>query len=150
MEEWRPINFYINYQISSLGNVRNKYGITLNPAINNSGYLYVCLCDKGKIKLKLIHRLVAEAFIDNTESKLEVDHKDRNKLNNNIQTLRWVTRKENLDNRVFKQKFHFKEKYISMKNGGLYVFQIRNKVYKCFKTLDDAIKSRDEFLNENK
>ena len=61
-----------------------------------NGYFALNLIKEGKSKTKYIHRLVAETFIDNPNSKDEVNHKDGNKLNNRIDNLEWVTRAENM------------------------------------------------------
>jgi len=66
----------------------------LNPGIR-SWYLFVGLCNNSKSKLLSIHRLVAIAFIPNPENKPEVNHKDWNKLNNNLDNIEWCTRSEN-------------------------------------------------------
>jgi len=57
---------------------------------------YVTLCENRKKKNMYIHRLVAEAFIDNPENKKFVNHIDYNKSNNNIDNLEWVTASENM------------------------------------------------------
>jgi hypothetical protein len=59
------------------------------------GYLYVKLSIHGKTKAKFIHRLVAETYIPNPESKPEVNHIDGDKHNNYVYNLEWVTSKEN-------------------------------------------------------
>lgn len=60
------------------------------------GYYIVTLCKGKERKTKKIHRLVAEAFIPNVENKLQVNHIDGNKLNNNVKNLEWCTDSENM------------------------------------------------------
>lgn len=62
--------------------------------VSGRGYRYVCI----KEKKYLVHRLVAEAFIPNPNCYKEVDHINRDKSANSSANLRWVSRKENLDN----------------------------------------------------
>ena len=65
--------------------------------ITNSGYRMVILYDlKGNRIYKNVHRLIAELFIENPFNLPEVNHKDGNKLNNNIDNLEWVSTKQNL------------------------------------------------------
>lgn len=74
------------------------------------GYLQVLL--SGSHNLKLVHRLVAEAFISNPENKPFIDHINGNKLDNRIENLRWVTQKENCNNPNTKWKGHRSWSYI--------------------------------------
>ena len=46
-----------------------------------------------------VHRLVAETFLENPDMKKYIDHIDRDKTNNDVSNLRWVTSQENLYNR---------------------------------------------------
>ena len=73
------------YTISSDGKVYSiRTGKFLKPRLSLDGYERVCLCD-GPIKREYrVHRLVAEAFIDNPENLPQINHKDFNKLNNYI------------------------------------------------------------------
>jgi len=100
MEEYKQIIDFENYEVSNLGNVRNiKTGKILKPRIDRDGYYQVCLCKDKKKKTPKIHRLVAESFIENPENKPCVDHINNDKLDNNVENLRWATLNENQYNR---------------------------------------------------
>ncbi len=98
-EQWKVIDVNINYSISNMCNIRNnETGYILKQHINMDGYKYVHLSCHGKDKKHRVHRLMAEAFINNPDNKSMVDHKDRIRLNNNIYNLRWATASENNQN----------------------------------------------------
>lgn len=117
MEEiWKDVNGY-EYQVSNKGNVRSKdkhqffwnsvkncervlKGRLLKPYKYESGYLIVTLYKNGKPKPILVHRLVAETFIENPLNKKEVNHIDCDKGNNNVSNLEWVTPKENMQHAI--------------------------------------------------
>ena len=67
----------------------------LNPSQNQDQYGRVTLRKDGKDNQKLVHRLVAETYIPNPDNKPQVNHKDRNKKNNSVSNLEWVTGREN-------------------------------------------------------
>lgn len=110
-EIWKDIEGYEGlYQVSNYGNVKSMERtiykrkcktIMKTPSLSGKGYLKTSLCKNGKIKYAFIHRLVAQAFIPNPENKPTVDHIDRNKLNNNVNNLRWATYTEQIRNRCF-------------------------------------------------
>lgn len=99
-EIWKPyINKDFNYEISSLGKVRNtKTKHELKFFKNNSGYYCIKLTNNNHKPVHfLVHRLVAETFlkIPNDIENIVVNHKDGNKLNNNVENLEWVSQSYN-------------------------------------------------------
>lgn len=112
MEEiWKDIEGYEGlYQISSLGKIKNKEGKILKTRKDTGGYLLINLFKNKKNKTFRVHRLVANAFILNPENKMEVDHIDTNKENNNVKNLKWVTSKENSNNKLTLKHFSESQK----------------------------------------
>jgi hypothetical protein len=104
MEEFRSLSYIDGYQISNLGRVRNtKTNKILVQYISKDKYnkvrsCSICVSNNNKKKTYFIHRLVADAFIENPENKPFVDHIDRDPTNNNITNLRWATPLENAQN----------------------------------------------------
>lgn len=110
-EIWKPVVGYEDYyEVSNHGRVRslnyNKTGQKklLRPSKTTNGRMQVILCFVGTKKHKLIHRLVAEAFIPNPENKPCIDHLDTNALNNYADNLRWCTLSENNLNPITRQR----------------------------------------------
>lgn len=103
MEIWKDIKGYEGlYQASNLGRVKsfhtnfNSKGY-LKPRLSKDGYYSVTLYKNGKSKQFKVHRLVAEAFVPNSDNLPQVNHKDENKLNNNVDNLEWCTAKYNIN-----------------------------------------------------
>ena len=120
IEEWRNIEGYEGlYEISNLGRVRSldrivvysngrKYfykGEILKLKVDKYGYNIISFCKNGKHKTYTIHRLVASAFIPNTENKSCIDHINTIKTDNRVENLRWVTNKENMNNPLTLNKY---------------------------------------------
>ena len=109
-EIWKDIKNYENlYQVSNFGRVRSldhfrkngtgiylQKGKILNPQ-NTNGYCFVSLSKQGKTKQYLVHRLVAQTFILNSEQHNEINHKDENKQNNHIDNLEWCSHQYNIN-----------------------------------------------------
>lgn len=75
----------------------NRKGIILKPVLDTHGYYRVTITfENHKQKVFQVHRLIAETFIPNPENKPQVNHKDGNKTNNNVENLEWVTVQENI------------------------------------------------------
>ena len=73
MEEYKTISDFDNYEISNLGNVRNKKtNRILKHSINGNGYFMLVYIVKIRKINKKIHRLIADAFIDNPDNKPHV------------------------------------------------------------------------------
>lgn len=99
MNNWKQIDGYDNYSISTNGQIRNdKTGRILKPVEQRTGYMQVTLSKKGEKKTYLIHRLVMETFVPNPdkENLVDINHKDYNKTNNSVDNLEWTTHKQNI------------------------------------------------------
>ena len=101
-EIWKDIEGFEGlYQVSNMGNVKSlNYNHTgkeriMKPQKSSNGYLQVKLWKDGKAKRYLVHRLVANAFLDNSDNLPEVNHKDENKENNHVDNLEFCSRSYN-------------------------------------------------------
>lgn len=99
MEEvWKNISIpnYEHFLVSNLGRVRNsKTGNFIAIGDNGRGYCNCKLKANGISKTVYVHRLVAEAFLPDWGTKLQVNHIDKNKKNNRVDNLEMVTDSEN-------------------------------------------------------
>lgn len=103
MEEiWKDIpNYEGLYQVSNLGRIkslptkRRRWEKMLKQKLTKDGYCETTLFKNGKYKYIRTHRIVAMAFLKKDKIRNEVNHKDGNKLNNNLENLEWVTSSEN-------------------------------------------------------
>jgi len=137
------IKDYPNYLIFKNGAVLSKGFDKFHPPrflkhnINTqTGYYYVNLYKDKKAKPHYIHRLLGLHYIDNPENKKYIDHIDRNKLNNKLCNLRWVTASENNYNKdeyKVSNKTGYKGIYYSKKENR---YRYKNKRYK---TLEEAV-----------
>jgi hypothetical protein len=105
-ETWKDIAEYNGeYQVSSLGKVKSvKNNLVLKHWLSTRGYGVVHLWTGGEVKKCLVHRLVANVFIPNPESKPYIDHINTVKTDNRVENLRWVTSKENSNNKLTIEK----------------------------------------------
>lgn len=98
IEEWKDVKDFNGYQVSNKGRVRSfkrnsLYYLTLHK--DKNGYCIAALFKEKKTFYKKVHRLVAEAFLDNYSEDLQVNHKDENKENNDVSNLEMCNNKYN-------------------------------------------------------
>lgn len=121
MEIWKTIEDYPNYQVSnmgrvkSLGNNKARKEKILKGIKGKDSYLSVGLYKEGKIKMYLVHRLVAQAFIPNPNNKPFIDHINTIRTDNRVENLRWVTSKENMNNSITIEKLKTKSSLFAKK-----------------------------------
>ena len=95
----KEIRDFPGYTITDMGKVisyKYKKPRVMKTWYQKSGYENIKLCKNNETYHFLIHRLVAEAFLDNEFGLPEINHKDKNKQNNNVLNLEWCDRKYNL------------------------------------------------------
>ncbi len=141
--EWRKIEGYENYEVSSSGDVRNGDYI-MGKIDNGSGYKYTHLPKK----MTSNHRLVALAFIPPIEGKPEVDHINGIRDDNRVENLRWADKSEQTINKRYPVG-RTRERNICFHKGYYEVRIMRNQknvFNKCFKTLPEAIQARNNYL----
>lgn len=124
-DAWKPVvGFEGLYEVARCGAIRNaRTKRWLIPSVKDDGYKSVKLYKDNIGHQKAVHRVVAEAYIPNPENKPQVNHKDLNKKNNEVQNLEWVTQDENQShairngaNKTRNSKLRMNEKY----RAGLY------------------------------
>lgn len=108
------------------------------------GYKVYDLNWKNKRYSKLAHRLVAEAYILNPENLPIVNHKDGNKLNNNVNNLEWVTAKDNL---IHAYKMGLKNKSNNIQNREKYSEDLPGEIWVKYKNTNYFISNKGRIRN---
>ena len=165
LEIWVPVlGFEDFYQISSFGRIKSNdrfvksaYALYLKKgrvlkahrAKSGNGYLQVNLCN-GIATKGVIHRLVAIAFLDNPENKPQVNHKDGNKLNNNVNNLEWVTSLENTRHSIEVLKNKMGRVTYGKENGRSLpvIDRATGVIYECSKYAAKAIGLSPQYLSQ--
>lgn len=114
VEVWKDVPDWEDcYEVSSFGRVKSKDKVRMKVRngksfcapykgrmrihkVSKSGYAIISFKDDGRVQHPSIHRLVAMAFISNSDNKPTVNHGDGNKLNNNVANLEWSTHSEQM------------------------------------------------------
>ena len=140
------------YSVSNLGKLRNDKNNKIlegSTTRNKSGYLYFKINNKYYTSQRVIYK---SFNINQNIDELDIDHIDRNKLNNKLDNLRACSRSENLMNQGTRGKNQLNEKYI-YKSKEFFIFEIRTKNlkdYQRFNTLEACKEYKEEFYNNNK
>jgi hypothetical protein len=168
-EEWKPIEGFEGYEVSSHGRVRSYWKHIGNPGRNGAhtelttdiqknlksrltgrGYYYVGLKKHKKQVNLVIHRIVALTFICNANNLPQVDHIDGNKLNNHVSNLRWCSRSQNQQNRIIPSNNSSNIKGIGFHktNKKWYAHWVENgdQRQKYFKNKEDAVAHRQKMV----
>lgn len=154
MEEWRVINDYPNYSISSLGQVKNNKTGRIKQRTSSRGYLQLTLCKNGIQENFRIHQLVTIHFLPNWNNLNTIDHRNRDKLDNRVINLRWCSRSDNCVNKPKRQNTTSKFVGISFdKSRNKWLAEIRRKDYHKnigrFNTEEEAYNAWKKFVLDN-
>ena len=136
-EIWKDINNYERlYQVSNLGNVRslknNKIKL-LKGYKNKDGYLQVSLYKNSEEKKFYIHRLVADAFLDNINKYEFIDHINTIRDDNAVFNLRWVDSKLNNNNELTKKHMSKSKSDYKHHNAKMVICVTTNEIFECIK-----------------
>lgn len=156
---WKEIEGYKNYMISDHGEVFSLISqkiLKKNKKVKKKdGYTWYQTCiyngSRASKYTPKISKLVAMTFIPNTENKPEVDHINRNSLDDRAINLRWADRSEQTINRGVQKNNKLGIKNIRQNKEGNYrvvIHRKKKKVFdKTYETIEEAIKERDTFLS---
>ena len=78
------------------GVIIGKRGRPMKGHIDHCGHREVLLSENGRTSTARVHRLIAETFIPNPNNLRDVNHKDGNKLNNDVSNLEWISHSDNI------------------------------------------------------
>ncbi len=127
----KAIKGFEDYLVTDTGRVYSIRSQKYLKAKKLNGYLHVVLCENNVKTGKLIHRLVAEAFIENPENKETVDHINRIRDDNRVENLRWFTSKEQQSNSMQKQS-------VKKSNGEPIIETINNEVSRGYLSMSEV------------
>lgn len=176
LEIWKPVVGYEGYyEVSNYGRVRSldrtiynrtgytsvKQGKMKKTWINNRGYVMARLSKDNEKRDALVHRLVAEAFLEKSKGEEIVNHKDFNRSNNIVDNLEWCDYKYNLHYSMDRVKCSLRQKNKGRYNLGVYPRKKKDGTIKHWrvvigkkeigsaKTQKEAIAMRDRYFEQN-
>lgn len=134
-EIWKKIEGYENYEVSTFGNVRNITTNNLLRLSKKGNYYSIGLTDKNKNRKSFrVHRIVCMTFISNPHNKPEVNHKDKNGLNNNVDNLEWNSHQENC---IHRSKGIKKS---NNRNIKIHKLNLKNEIIDTYNSMEEAAK----------
>lgn len=147
--KWKPIKGYEGlYEVSSQGDIKSvsrtnrsgrSYGKRtiggkfLHQITDKDGYKTVCLCKNGVKKQFRVHRLIAVAFLDNSEKLPIVNHKNENKADNRVSNLEWCSVYYN----NHYGKGYCEQRFLNLRKT-VKQLDLNNKIVRIFKSISEA------------
>jgi hypothetical protein len=136
-----------SYHIFKDGRVQNIKSVKFLKSSIHNGYYRVGLYNNKKTYKYYIHKLLAICFIENPLNKITVDHINRNKLDNNLNNLRWATYSEQNFNQGLRKDNILKEKFIRKSKYNTFELRFQATNFsESFETLENAKKRRFELF----
>jgi hypothetical protein len=134
-EQWKNIENFSRYEISSLGNIRNKNTQKyLKLRLNFSGYVQINIInDENQTKHVHVHRLVGKSFIENVDNKTTIHHINFIRNDNRVENLQWATVIEQNNNKM-NQKY-----IIRHSNNIIWRLSLNNEKIEKYSFLKDAV-----------
>jgi len=138
-----------------MGNVIGAHGRVLKPWDNCRGYYTVWICNTNGKKKTTVHKIVATAFLPNTENKPTVNHKNHDRKDNRLENLEWATYSEQTIHSPVPLSASGQRNINIITQGSCVRYRVmvrRNNVRlycKKFLTLEEAIAARDVFFTAN-
>jgi len=147
--KWKDVPEYEGlYQVSDTGLIKTLERYTIQGklikeriligGIDKDGYRLVLLCRDGHKKTAKVHRLVAQAFLLMNGNRPQINHKDGNRLNNNVSNIEWCNSKEN--NMHAFNELNRKLSGVTSMRKPVNMISKDGKKEKTFNTISDAVK----------
>lgn len=139
---WKTVTGYEGiYEVSDDGKIRNLSGRILKTFKINSGYEAVSLYRNKSKRNLLVHRIVAREFCKGYSRELDVDHLNNNREDNRAVNLRWVTRKENIQDCVSRgvNSIAHARKFINNTKKVKMICPETNRTIRVFNSINEAV-----------